>query len=51
MTKEELNKYIQALEEIKEIARHLYYHSITDPVKREKAIYSIIEIVNNVKAV
>ena len=32
----------QTLEEIREIAGQLYYHAIKDPVKREVAIYKII---------
>lgn len=45
---EQLAKYKQALKEIREIAKHLYYQSIKDPVKREKVIYQIINIINEV---
>ena len=43
-----VHKYQQALEEIKSIAGNLYYKSIKEPVRREKAIYSIIDKVNEV---
>ena len=43
-----MEKYRQALEEVREIAKHLYYQSIKDPVKREKAIYKIIDKINEV---
>ena len=45
----ERDRYKQALNEISDIARSLYYQSISDPVKREDAIYSIINIVTKVK--
>lgn len=41
----------KALNEISDIARSLYYQSISDPVKREDAIYSIINIVTKAKEV
>lgn len=40
--------YKQALREIKSIAQNLYYQSIKDPVRREKATYDIIEKVNGI---
>lgn len=46
-----MNKNVElrkALDEIRATAGHLYYQSITAPVKREKAIYSIIDKVNEV---
>lgn len=42
-------KLKQVFNEIKSTAGHLYYQSITDPVKREKAIYSIIDLINSVE--
>lgn len=45
----ERDRYKQALDEISDIARSLYYQSISDPVKREEAIYSIIKIVAEAK--
>lgn len=47
-----MNKNVElrkALEEIRATAGHLYYHAITDPVKRAEAIYSIIDKVDEVK--
>lgn len=46
-----MNKNVElrkTLDEIRATAGHLYYQSITDPVKREKAIYSIIDKVDEV---
>ena len=40
--------YKHALKDIKSIAQNLYYQSIKDPVRREKATYDIIEKVNGI---
>ena len=48
LAEEKCKDYKQALREIKSIAQNLYYQSIKDPVRREKATYDIIEKVNGI---